>query len=166
MPTVTYISAESGGTGYRIAYSLRGPDVLSPTGEGATAIHKAEQAALRAAGRQGLRKAQKAYSPVIIQKGWGLTTRTVPDLFVEIRNREPLALWVEEPTQPHNIPGAFGYPPPFGTFGRFDGKFHPGTKGKHRLPALLAHLGQSFEAQVDKRVTPLLQGDSAPTGDD
>lgn len=162
MPIVTYLSAESGGAGYRLAYTLAGPDVLVPTGAGAAAVHNAEQAALQAAGQQGLRKARNAYSPQIIKAGWGLTTRTVPDLVIEIRNREPLALWVEEPTQAHNIPGAFGYPPPFGTLGRFAGKFHPGTKGKHRLPALLAHLGQSFEQQVDKRVTPLLRGEPGP----
>lgn len=31
---------------------------------------------------------------------------------------------------PHNIPNAFGKPAPFGLSGRFDGKFHPGSK-KH-----------------------------------
>jgi hypothetical protein len=31
-------------------------------------------------------------------------------------------------TPPHNIPGAFGFPPPFGTVGKYDGMFHPGTR--------------------------------------
>lgn len=35
---------------------------------------------------------------------------------------------LEEGSVPHNIPKAFGNPLPFGTSGRFDGKFHPGSK--------------------------------------
>ena len=38
---------------------------------------------------------------------------------------------LEEGSSPHNIPGAFGKPYPFGTSGRFDGKFHPGST-KHK----------------------------------
>lgn len=37
-------------------------------------------------------------------------------------------LFLDTGTKPHNIPHAFGRPLPFGTFGRFDGKFHPGSK--------------------------------------
>ena len=37
---------------------------------------------------------------------------------------------LEEGTDPHDIPHAFGRPLPFGIGGRFDGKFHPGSK-KH-----------------------------------
>jgi len=39
-----------------------------------------------------------------------------------------LADLVASGTQPHNIPGAFGYKPPFGVGGRFAGLFHPGTQ--------------------------------------
>lgn len=42
----------------------------------------------------------------------------------------PYAEYLEEGTEAHNIPGAFGRALPFGTFGRFNGKFHPGSK-KH-----------------------------------
>lgn len=40
----------------------------------------------------------------------------------------PYIEYLEEGTDPHNIPGAFGRALPFGTFGRFNGKFHPGSK--------------------------------------
>lgn len=40
--------------------------------------------------------------------------------------RTSYALFVHEGTKPHDIPGAFGIPSPFGIGGRFDGKFHPG----------------------------------------
>ena len=42
----------------------------------------------------------------------------------------PYAPSLEDGSRPHNIPKAFGQPLPFGTYGRFDGKFHPGSK-KH-----------------------------------
>jgi hypothetical protein len=42
-------------------------------------------------------------------------------------DRSPVAKFVLGGTKPHDIPGAFGYPPPFGIGGRFEGKFHPGT---------------------------------------
>lgn len=35
--------------------------------------------------------------------------------------------YLEEGTDPHNIPRAFGRDLPFGTSGRFNGKFHPGS---------------------------------------
>ena len=40
----------------------------------------------------------------------------------------PYVVYLEEGTSPHNIPKAFGYPLPFGTSGRFEGKFHPGSR--------------------------------------
>lgn len=43
----------------------------------------------------------------------------------------PYVGYLEEGTDPHNIPGAFGRALPFGIGGRFDGKFHPGSK-KHK----------------------------------
>lgn len=42
----------------------------------------------------------------------------------------PYIPYLEEGTDPHDIPRAFGRPLPFGIGGRFDGKFHPGSK-KH-----------------------------------
>ena len=56
-----------------------------------------------------------------------------PELYV-IHFDSTIAPYVEaleEGSGPHNIPGAFGKPIPFGTFGRFDGKFHPGSE-KHK----------------------------------
>lgn len=43
----------------------------------------------------------------------------------------PYVECLEEGTDPHNIPRAFGRPLPFGTSGRFNGKFHPGSD-KHK----------------------------------
>lgn len=42
----------------------------------------------------------------------------------------PYAPALNDGSVPHNIPHAFGRPAPFGLSGRFDGKFHPGSK-KH-----------------------------------
>lgn len=42
----------------------------------------------------------------------------------------PYVEYLEEGTEPHDIPRAFGRPLPFGIGGKFDGKFHPGSK-KH-----------------------------------
>lgn len=42
----------------------------------------------------------------------------------------PYVTYLEEGTDPHDIPKAFGRPLPFGIGGRFNGKFHPGSK-KH-----------------------------------
>lgn len=41
--------------------------------------------------------------------------------------RTSYSLYLHEGTAPHDIPGAWGHPAPFGIGGRFDGKFHPGT---------------------------------------
>ena len=43
----------------------------------------------------------------------------------------PYVQYLEEGTDPHNIPRAFGRPLPFGTSGRFNGMFHPGSR-KHQ----------------------------------
>ena len=52
-----------------------------------------------------------------------------PDLF-EIEydgTQAPYIQYLEEGTDSHNIPRAFGRKLPFGTKGRFNGKFHPGS---------------------------------------
>ena len=43
----------------------------------------------------------------------------------------PYVQFLEEGTDPHDIPRAFGRPLPFGVGGRFNGKFHPGSR-KHQ----------------------------------
>lgn len=43
----------------------------------------------------------------------------------------PYIPYLEYGTSPHDIPGAFGYPLPFGIGGAFDGFFHPGSV-KHK----------------------------------
>ena len=42
----------------------------------------------------------------------------------------PYVTYLEEGTDPHDIPKAFGRPLPFGIGGRFNGKSHPGSR-KH-----------------------------------
>jgi hypothetical protein len=42
--------------------------------------------------------------------------------------RSSYALLVHNGTKPHDIPNAFGWGHDFGIGGRFDGRFHPGTK--------------------------------------
>lgn len=43
----------------------------------------------------------------------------------------PYVAALEEGSGPHDIPGAFGNPAPFGIGGQFNGKFHPGSD-KHK----------------------------------
>lgn len=76
-------------------------------------------------------------------------------------------LFLDTGTGPHNIPHAFGRPLPFGTHGRFDGKFHPGSKvhegfisGEHGIASEIAfdlveqiNLGNMGEGFVVKSIT-------------
>lgn len=67
----------------------------------------------------------------------------------------PYITYLEEGTDPHDIPGAFGRPLPFGIGGRFDGKFHPGSH-KHDgfisnkcVNAIIDYITQKYEGQVE-----------------
>lgn len=55
----------------------------------------------------------------------------------KVWNDKPYAMYLFTGTQPHAIPGAFGYPAPFGD----NPDFHPGTKQNDRLVA-------AFEGQI------------------
>ena len=66
----------------------------------------------------------------------------------------PYVQYLEEGTSPHDIPRAFGKPLPFGIGGRFDGKFHPGSK-KHQgfisqkaVGAIVDYIAERYEGQV------------------
>lgn len=66
----------------------------------------------------------------------------------------PYVAALEEGSKPHNIPRAFGYNLPFGTFGRFEGKFHPGSD-KHKgfikndcVNTIVDYLTNKFEGIV------------------
>lgn len=57
---------------------------------------------------------------------------------------------LERGSKPHNIPFAFGRPLPFGLYGRFDGKFHPGSM-KHKgfisnksVPMIVDYICQKY----------------------
>lgn len=56
-------------------------------------------------------------------------------------SRTSYSLFFHEGTPAHDIPGAWGIPAPFGIGGRFDGKFHPGTKP---VPFLRDALGEAI----------------------
>lgn len=67
----------------------------------------------------------------------------------------PYVQYLEEGTDAHNIPRAFGRPLPFGTFGRFNGKFHPGSK-KHQgfikdkaVGEIVNYIVSRYEGQVE-----------------
>lgn len=156
--SVVYLDSTVSGEGGSLTARWAGPPILAPGTDPGPPIKAAVQAAVRGAGRQSQRQAVNAYSPRPIKDHWTLATKTTPILQITVGNTEPLAGWVENPTRPHDIPGAFGYKLPFGIGGRFNGKFHPGTPGKHRLPGLLAALGGLFEGQIARRVPPLLTG--------
>lgn len=66
----------------------------------------------------------------------------------------PYVQYLEEGTQPHDIPGAFGKELPFGIGGRFDGKFHPGST-KHKgfisvnaVNAVIDYFVKNFDGEV------------------
>lgn len=67
----------------------------------------------------------------------------------------PYLEYLEEGTDPHNIPGAFGKPLPFGIGGRFNGKFHPGSY-KHKgfikdkaVNEIINYIANKYEGQVE-----------------
>ena len=67
----------------------------------------------------------------------------------------PYIEYLEEGTQPHNIPGAFGRKLPFGIGGRFNGKFHPGSM-KHKdfikdkcVHEISDYIATKYEGQVE-----------------
>lgn len=67
----------------------------------------------------------------------------------------PYLDYLENGTMPHNIPRAFGRRLPFGCFGRFNGKFHPGSM-KHQgfienrcVGAIIDYIVTKYEGQVE-----------------
>ena len=75
-------------------------------------------------------------------------------------NMAPYAASLEDGSKPHNIPKAFGKPLPFGTMGRFDGKFHPGSKkwkgfisDYNRDDAIIGYALSYFKSHYDAIIT-------------
>lgn len=67
----------------------------------------------------------------------------------------PYVEYLEEGTDPHDIPGAFGKKLPFGIGGRFNGKFHPGSR-KHQgfiknkcVQEIVDYITSKYEGQVE-----------------
>lgn len=65
--------------------------------------------------------------------GVELAVRITADTTPCSPTRTSYALFIHEGTAPHNIPGAFGIPAPFGVGGQFDGFFHPGHPEANRF---------------------------------
>lgn len=64
-----------------------------------------------------------------LQKSTSLIWKGKNTAIISISGRlAPYVASLEEGSSPHNIPHAFGRPSPFGESGRFDGKFHPGSR--------------------------------------
>lgn len=68
----------------------------------------------------------------------------------------PYIEYLEKGTSPHNIPRAFGKDLPFGTSGRFNGKFHPGST-KHKgfisqkcVNAVIRYFLENYRGEVEK----------------
>lgn len=66
----------------------------------------------------------------------------------------PYVVYLEEGTKPHDIPGAFGRPFPFGIGGRFDGKFHSGSS-KHKgfiseksVNAIISYICSKYKGEL------------------
>lgn len=75
--------------------------------------------------------------------GVEMAIRIVSDTSPCSPEHKSYSLYVHEGTSPHDIPGAWGIPAPFGIGGRFDGRFHPGTKANRFLSDSL-HLAGAF----------------------
>ncbi len=67
----------------------------------------------------------------------------------------PYVEYLEEGTDPHDIPGAFGRDLPFGIGGRFNGKFHPGSR-EHQgfisnkcVNAIIEYISSKYEGEVE-----------------
>lgn len=67
----------------------------------------------------------------------------------------PYVEYLENGTDPHDIPRAFGKPLPFGIGGRFNGKFHPGSH-KHdgfirnkSVGAIVEYISLIYGGQVE-----------------
>jgi hypothetical protein len=63
----------------------------------------------------------------------GFVIRIVSDSSPCSPSRKSYSLFVHNGADPHDIPGAFGIPAPFGVGGRFSGRFHPGNRANPYL---------------------------------
>lgn len=87
--------------------------------------------------------------PVLLHGGIGGTRGYGVKIFTDV----DYAPDVEWNTRPHDIPGAFGRPLPFGVGGQFSGKFHPGTTGQHMFELGAAEL----DSQIRVVAAPALE---------
>lgn len=74
----------------------------------------------------------------------------------DLLNEQDYAKWQFEGAPAHNIPHAFGYMLPFGTSGRFGGKFHPGQDADAELNAVLDNTTAVLDASLEAAVTRLV----------
>lgn len=104
----------------------------SPSGPvGRTLIVRSTRVQLRAKQIIGPHRKSGCLEDTIVKRaetlGDELAIRIQSDTTSCSATRTSYSLFVHEGTDPHDIPGAWGIPAPFGVGGRFDGKFHPGT---------------------------------------
>lgn len=115
----------------------------SPTGPvGVYLIEQGEKVKLAAQARAPVRTGCLRDSIVkrFSEDATGLVITIQSDTSPCSPTRTSYSLFVHEGTDPHDIPGAFGIPAPFGIGGRFAGRFHPGTKAQPFLADALAIL--------------------------
>ncbi len=81
---------------------------------------------------------------------YGVTDIEAASFVMTFADTEPYFPWVVfEGTAPHDIPGAFGRPAPFGVGGRFGGLFHPGITHPDDFPSRVwATMEIAFRATV------------------
>lgn len=158
--SVVYDHLELSGPGGSVGFTLSGPALLAPNGDGVARLHAALGQAAQDAGQVALGHSQDSYSPVAIREGWGLVVaQGVGETLVQITQASDLFPVVEYPTRPHDIRGnplhfVVGGQDIFTTI-----VHHPGTPGKNRIPEQAAVLGRAFEDAVGRHITPLLQAE-------
>jgi len=93
---------------------------------------------------------------------YSVRSTSLSSMVITVRNEDqkPKLEWVQDGTAAHNIPGAFGIPPPFGTSGRFDGRFHPGTKPNPFAQIAMDAAGDIIGPAITKVIGAVLTGDN------
>jgi hypothetical protein len=123
--------------GAALAYLLRSP--AGPVGRFLTERATVVQAAAKQQAPRRTGCLQDSIVKRFESDGDQMAIRIVSDTSPCSPEHKSYSLFVHEGTAPHDIPGAFGIPAPFGVGGRFGGKFHPGH-GANRFLADSLHL--------------------------
>lgn len=117
--------------GAAMAYLLRSP--AGPVGRFLTERATVVQAAAKAQAPRRTGCLEDSIVKRFESAGDEMMVRIVSDTSPCSPEHKSYSLFVHEGTVPHDIPNAFGWGPEFGIGGRFDGRFHPGTKANRFL---------------------------------